>query len=72
VTSRKRAPVTNFDALSNSAFVSQATVVELLSVSAATLWRRCKDDGFPPPVKIGNATRWNVGQIRKYVKGLLK
>ena len=55
----------NFDALPNSAYVSDEVVAGLYNVSRITPWRWAKAGRLPLPEKVGeNTTRWNVGKLR--------
>lgn len=57
----------NFDALPNAAAVSDTVVAALCGCNVATVWDRAKKGTFPKPIKIGGSTRWNVGELRKYL-----
>lgn len=55
----------NFDALSDSDFVSIQVVCKLFSCSRATIWRRVRSGELVAPYRIGGrTTRWQVGQLR--------
>lgn len=36
---------------------------KLAGVSVPTFWRRVADETFPPPVKLGNLSRWPRSEI---------
>jgi predicted DNA-binding transcriptional regulator AlpA len=41
----------------------------LLPVSAATLWRWVKDEKFPKPFKLGEATTvWDASDVHNWIK----
>ena len=55
----------DFDSLPNSAHVRLPVVKALNACSGATVWRRVKDGGLPPPRKLSpNVSGWNVGELR--------
>lgn len=45
-------------------------VAEILSVCTRLVWRDVKLGKLPPPVKYGNATRWKMSQIQKFIDDL--
>ncbi|WP_250478689.1 MULTISPECIES: transcriptional regulator [unclassified Caballeronia] len=57
----------NFDRLPNAAGVSDVVVAALCCCHVATVWDRSNNGKLPKPVKIGGSTRWNVGELRKYL-----
>jgi hypothetical protein len=60
---------TKFDQLPDCAFVRLETLVSegLIPFSSATLWRKCKNRTFPPPIKISiGVTAWRLGDLRKW------
>ncbi|GLT22835.1 hypothetical protein GCM10007933_22960 [Zoogloea oryzae] len=60
----------NFDDLPDSAFVRLPVVASLFACSPVTIWRRVKKGAFPVPRKLSEAvTAWNVGELRKALKG---
>ncbi|WP_080432468.1 helix-turn-helix transcriptional regulator [Burkholderia ubonensis] len=59
----------NFDKLPNAATVSDNVVAELCGCHVATVWDRVKRGAFPKPIKIGGASRWNVGELRAVLTG---
>lgn len=71
----KRFP--SFDDLPDSALVRQAQLVPnrkkpgvpvLLSISAASLWRKVASGTFPKPIKLGERiTAWRVGDVRAWI-----
>ncbi|WP_061175803.1 helix-turn-helix transcriptional regulator [Caballeronia pedi] len=57
----------NFDSFPNAASVSDIVVAALCGCNVSTVWDRAKRGDFPKPIKIGGSTRWNVGELRKYL-----
>ena len=40
----------------------------ILPYSATTIWRKCRIDEFPKPIKVSRGiTAWRVGDIRKHL-----
>ena len=55
----------NFDKLPDSAYIRLPVMKGLYGVSAASIWRGCKNLTIPSPVKLTErCTAWNVGQVR--------
>lgn len=42
-------------------------VAEMLCVSRRTLWRLVSGRKLPPPLRIGGAVRWRVGDIETWI-----
>ena len=60
----------NFDQLPNTAYVRLPVMTNLYGVSATTIWRYVGAGTIPKPVKLTpRTTCWNVGEIRKALKG---
>lgn len=59
------AALTQFDELPDAANVALPVVMAIGGISAATVWRHSKSGLLPEPLKIGHATRWNVGALRR-------
>lgn len=58
--------LTQFDNLPDRAFVRLNTVKRIYGVSAATIWRNCKKQLMPSPVKLSErCTAWSVKAIRE-------
>ncbi|MCE1194224.1 MAG: AlpA family phage regulatory protein [Acidovorax sp.] len=67
----------SFDDLPDSALVRQAQLVPnrkkpgvpvLLSISAASLWRKVAGGTFPKPIRLGaRTTAWRVGDVRAWL-----
>ena len=48
--------------------LSANQVSEQLGITRTTLWRWCKADTFPQPIKIGpNTTRWRQSEVEEWV-----
>lgn len=60
---------TSFDALPNSGYLRQAQLIpDVVPISGATLWRKCKAGQFPKPVKLSErVTAWRVGDVRAWL-----
>lgn len=64
------ASLAHFDLLPDSAFVRLPVVASLFACSPVTIWRRAKNGSLPAPRKLSEAvTAWNVGELRKALKG---
>jgi predicted DNA-binding transcriptional regulator AlpA len=49
-------------------FLRQPQVLELVSFSARTLWRRCKAKKFPQPVKLSERiTVWRTEEVVRWI-----
>jgi len=59
----------NFDDLPNSAHVDVRTVAALFGCRVPTIWARLRRKEIPEPRRFGAHTRWNVGDLRKALKG---
>ena len=59
----------NFDALPDSAFVTDINLAAIFQVHRLTIWRWSKVGGqFPKPYRLGgNTTRWKVGEVRQAI-----
>ena len=49
--------------------LTSAEVQRLLRINVTTLARLCKKRLLPPPVKVGNANRWRVQDIKAVLDG---
>jgi len=59
-----------FDQLPDDAFLRQKPLLAsgIAPFSATTLWRKCRQGIFPPPIKISKGiTAWKVGAIRQWL-----
>jgi predicted DNA-binding transcriptional regulator AlpA len=62
--------VTVFDDLPDGALIDASEISALACRSRASIWRDVHERRLASPIKIGpNATRWRVGDVRKYLKG---
>ena len=56
---------------SNSGFIRQKHLLDILGFSAPTLWRKVKAGTFPKPIKLGaNMTAWRVEEVHQWMSGL--
>lgn len=58
-----------FDNLPSTGFVRKAQFIpNVVPISPATLWRKCKSGDFPKPVKLSpRVTAWRVEDIRNWL-----
>lgn len=61
---------TTFDDLPDTGYLRQAQLIpNVVPISSATLWRKCKAGEFPKPRKLSlRVTAWNVGEVRAWLK----
>lgn len=60
----------NFDALPDSAYVRLPVTSALFQISPATTWRWSKNGRIPAPRRLSEGvTAWNVGELRKALRG---
>ncbi|AEA59592.1 MULTISPECIES: helix-turn-helix transcriptional regulator [Burkholderia] len=59
--------IKEFDSLPSAAAVSDVVVAALCGCNVSTVWDRVKKGVFPKPIKIGGSTRWNVGELRRFL-----
>ena len=60
----------NFQNLPDEALIRQHTLIKsgITPFSASTLWRKCKANQFPAPIKVSaSITAWRVGEIRDWL-----
>jgi predicted DNA-binding transcriptional regulator AlpA len=59
-----------FDNLPDTGYLRQAQLIpDVVPISSATLWRKCKSGAFPKPVKLSErVTAWRVGDVRNWLK----
>lgn len=50
--------------------ITAAVAAEMLSMGKSTFWQNVKNGSLPQPVKIGGATRWRVGELRRFIAAL--
>ena len=75
---RATAQIPNFDELPDSALVRQTQLVRdpkhptrpaVLPFSAATLWRKVREQSFPAPTKLSAAiSAWRVSDVRQWLQ----
>jgi predicted DNA-binding transcriptional regulator AlpA len=52
----------------HSGFLRQPQVLQLVGFSARTLWRRCKAETFPQPVKLSaRITAWRSEEVANWI-----
>jgi prophage regulatory protein len=59
-----------FDDLPDMALIQIRPLIGygILPYSATTIWRKCRIDEFPKPIKVSRGiTAWRVGDIRKHL-----
>jgi predicted DNA-binding transcriptional regulator AlpA len=62
--------ITVFDDLPDTALTDISEISALACRSRASIWRDVHEGRLTQPHKVGpNATRWNVGDVRRYLKG---
>lgn len=65
--SNDSAPI-NFDALPDSAFVTDLDLAALFQVHRLTIWRWSNNGRLPKPYQLGgNTTRWKAGEVRQAI-----
>lgn len=65
----------SFDDLPDEAFIRlrHLLALQLIPFSATTLWRKCRNNEFPKPVKVSvGITAWKVGDVRSYLSSIDK
>ena len=65
---KTRETIKHYDTLPDSAFIRLPVVCAIRGgVSAATIWRQCREGRLPAPQKLGpKITAWNVGKMRAH------
>ena len=64
-----------FDDLPDVALIRLKHLISIgvLPYSASTIWRKCRSNDFPKPIKISSGvTAWRVSDIRKYLADISK
>jgi predicted DNA-binding transcriptional regulator AlpA len=59
-----------FPFLPDAALVDIRVVSALLARSRASIWRDVGRGRLAPPIKMGNSTRWRVGDVRAALAGV--
>lgn len=50
-------------------FLTDRETATFFGISKATVWRYCKDQTFPQPIKIGpGATRWRLSDLKAFAE----
>jgi predicted DNA-binding transcriptional regulator AlpA len=49
-----------------------SAIADRLTISVRTLHRLIAKGEFPPPMKVGHASRWYVADVERYLHGLRK
>lgn len=60
----------NFADLPDEAFIRlrQMLALQVVPYSAASIWRLCRNNRFPRPIKLSaGVTAWRVGTLRKFL-----
>ena len=60
----KQHSIGSFDLLPENSYVPIRYPCELSNRSPASVWRDVAKGKLPRPIKIGNSTRWRVGDLR--------
>jgi predicted DNA-binding transcriptional regulator AlpA len=66
---RVRRSLELFSSLPDDALIEVRVVSKLLGRCPASVWRDVKNGFLASPIKIGNSTRWRVGDVRTVLKG---
>ena len=65
---KQSAPLPTFDELPGSAFIKQPQVLELVPISASSLWRWARDGMVPRPIKLSeHCSVWRVQDVRDWM-----
>lgn len=59
-----------FEDLPDEALIrlNQILAWHIVPYSTSTLWRRCRNNEFPQPIKVSTGiTAWRVGEVRRYL-----
>lgn len=62
--------ITRFDDLPDMALIQIRPLIGygILPYSATTIWRKCRSNEFPKPIKVSKGiTAWRVRDIRQYL-----
>jgi prophage regulatory protein len=66
-------PLTSFDSLPDVALIQLRPLLnyKVLPYSATTIWRKCRSNEFPQPIKVSKGvTAWVVSDVRKYLQDI--
>jgi predicted DNA-binding transcriptional regulator AlpA len=63
-----------FDTLPDTGYLRQSQLIpDVVPISSATLWRKCKAGTFPKPRKLSErVTAWRVGDVRNWLEAQSK
>jgi predicted DNA-binding transcriptional regulator AlpA len=63
-----------FDTLPDTGYIRQSQLIpDVVPISSATLWRKCKSGTFPKPVRLSErVTAWRVGDVRNWLEAQSK
>ncbi|MBK7000946.1 MAG: AlpA family phage regulatory protein [Rhodoferax sp.] len=62
------ATLPDFDTLPGSAFVKQPQILQVVPISASSLWRWIKIGAFPRPIKLSDhCSVWRVQDVRQWM-----
>lgn len=62
------ATLPDFDSLPGSAFVKQPQILQVVPISASSLWRWVKIGAFPKPLKLSDhCSVWKVADVRAWM-----
>lgn len=62
-------PAVSFDDLPGSAFVKQPQILQVVPISASSLWRWVRDGMFPRPIKLSDhCSVWRVADVRQWMQ----
>lgn len=53
--------------ISNGRFLRRPEVEELIGLRHSALYSLIRSGDFPPPIKLGRASRWVEGQVRAWM-----
>lgn len=60
-----------FQDLPDEALIRLRLMLHVVPYSASTLWRRCRSNEFPRPIKVSpGITAWKVGDVRAHLESL--
>lgn len=57
-----------FDKLPDVSVVGSTVVAALLDCSKVTVWRLAKHKKIPKPLDLGSRKKWNVGELRTFLR----
>ncbi len=72
LTSPLEAPMAIASLMRTYRLIPIRTVLERTSLSRTTLYQLIKEGTFPPPVKVGTASRWVEAEVEEWVQSLMQ